>query len=92
MQLAGHSKLGGLKLWPEVPRDDGWVHHGLHDILAPRAEIELVDCPTHRTLRLHMLIYSLGVRHVLEHNLANLQRCFAKANLENLQIPALFVR
>ena len=39
-----------------------------------------------------MLIYSLGVRHVLEHYLANLQRCFTKANLENLQVSALFVR
>jgi len=39
-----------------------------------------------------MLIYSLGVCHVLEHNLANLQWRFAKTNLEDLQIPALFVR
>jgi hypothetical protein len=37
-QLAGHLNLGGLKLWPEVPRDDSWVHHGLHDISTNKIE------------------------------------------------------
>ena len=36
-----------------------------------------------------MLIYSPRVGHILEHHLANLQRSFSKANLENLQIPTL---
>jgi hypothetical protein len=44
---------------------------------------------THRTLKLNMLIYSPRIGHILEHHLANLQRGFSKANLENLQIPTL---
>lgn len=43
----------------------------------------------HRILRLDMLVYTLGIRHISEHDLTNLQRGFSKTNLENLQVPAL---
>jgi hypothetical protein len=30
MKLARHENLCCLELWPEVARDDRWVHHGLY--------------------------------------------------------------
>ena len=36
-QLARHENLGRLELWPEVSRDDGWVHYGLCDINTERS-------------------------------------------------------
>jgi len=36
-----------------------------------------------------MLVYSLRVRHILQHHFAHLQRAFSEPDLENLQIPTL---
>lgn len=87
MQLARHENLCCLKLWPEVPRDDRWVHDRLYIVNIEGSN--RVKWYTHRTLSLDVLVYSLRIRHIFKHNLANLQWSFSKTNLEDLQIPTL---
>lgn len=43
----------------------------------------------HRTLSLDVLVYTLGICHIFEHDLTNLQRGFSKTNFENLQVSTL---
>lgn len=47
---------------------------------------------TYRLLGLYMLVDSLGIGHILEHDLANLQRSFAEPDLQNLNISPLQIR
>jgi hypothetical protein len=44
---------------------------------------------TYSLLLLHVLIDTAGVGHVLEHDLANLERAFAKPNLQDLNVSSL---
>jgi hypothetical protein len=88
-QLARHENLCRLKLGPEVSRDDRWVHDRLHTVNNGRSN--RVTLCAHQTLGLDVLVYTLGICHVLEHDLTNLQRAFSKANLENLQVPTLSI-
>ena len=43
----------------------------------------------HRVLCLNMLVRTLGVCHITEHDLTDLQRCLAKADFKDLDVAAL---